>query len=125
MRKFQTRNWGRRIIYSKWAVAVLIVLVLLLLRSVILTWQRERLAGDGLTEVREQVAALEVRKEQLAADLALLETERGVEERIRRQFAVAKEGEKVMTVVLPDRPADSAAPSAILPWWQPLLDLFD
>lgn len=93
-------------------------------RSVYLIWHRERVANTERQAILEQIVAMESRRAQLTSDLALLQTDRGVEERIRQQFSVAKAGEQVVSVVLP--PASTSTPTkSALPWWQPLLDLLE
>ena len=114
----------RRLLYTKPAILLLLLLVIWLGRSVYLIWNRERVADTERQAILGQIEAMESRRTQLTTDLALLQTDRGVEERIRKQFAVAKPGEQVVSVVLPPA-ATSTAPAKSFPWWQPLLDLFN
>ena len=123
MTKFQPRRRFRDLLYTRLAVLVLLILGLGLLRSVYLTWRRERLSDSRRQTVLDQLTALEGRQSQLTADLDLLQTERGVEAKIRQQFSVAKEGEKVLNVILPLATSSTSTESS-LPWWQPIRDLF-
>ncbi len=123
MIKFQPRRRFRDLLYTKLAVVILFIAVLGLSRSVYLTWRRERLADAERRAVLDQLASLGTRQSQLTADLASLQTERGVEERIRQQFSVAREGERVVNVILPPATTSTSTGSG-LPWWQVLGNLF-
>ena len=122
--KSQNRQRWRGLLYTKPAIFLLLLLVIALGRSVYLIWHRERVADNERQAILEQIEAMETRQAQLTTDLTLLQTDRGVEERIRQQFSVAKAGEQVVSVVL--LPASTSTPiKSTLPWWQPLLDLFN
>ena len=124
IKKFQSSRPGRRWIYNRPMAILLAVLLIWLGRAVYLTGSRERLASQERAAVLAQVVALEARRTQLTADLASLQTDRGVEERIRQQYSVARPGEKVFNVVLSATSTATSSPPT-LPWWQPLLDLFN
>ena len=102
----------------------MLILVGMLTRSVYLVWRRERLANQERQAILRQITNLGDSQKRLVADLALLQTDRGIEEKIRRQFSVAKEGEEVINVVLPPATTSTSTPIG-LSWWQPVLDLFE
>ena len=124
IKKNQNRHWFRRLLYSRLAVVLMLILVGMLTRSVYLVWRRERLANQERQAVLRQITNLGDRQKRLVADLALLQTDRGIEEKIRRQFSVAKEGEEVINVVLPPAITSTSTPPSF-PWWQPIIDLFE
>jgi cell division protein FtsB len=98
------------------------VLVLLLAAAAFLfrtgwqTWARSRAVAETRREAEEELARWQVRREELAVDVDWLSTARGQEELIREKFSVAKEGEKVISVIEPPAEAEPGPPSA--PWWQ-------
>lgn len=49
--------------------------------------------------VEAEATALQARKDALEAEVQYLSDERGIEAEMRRQFDVAKEGEKVVVIV--------------------------
>ncbi len=54
--------------------------------------------------VKEKLTSLEKSKEKLNADIAKLNTEGGVEARIREKFGLAKEGEGMILIVEEEKP---------------------
>lgn len=55
--------------------------------------------ADRRAETEASVAALEARREELAEQVRYLESERGIEAELRRQFDVALPGEQVVVIV--------------------------
>ena len=69
-----------------------------------------------------ELAKLTARREALLAEVALLTTDRGVEEVIRESFGVVKAGEKVINLA-GDVPTPIPAPASV-PWWQKIIEWF-
>lgn len=76
--------------------------------------------------VEAQASALETRRAELEEQVRYLESERGIEAEMRRQFDVALDGEQVVIIVdnetpdtafqpLPEMPATSSPPK---PWYR-------
>lgn len=55
--------------------------------------------GERRLELEQEAAALRAQKEELQAEVQYLSNERGIEAELRRQFDVAKDGEKVVVIV--------------------------
>lgn len=122
MREFQGQRQLRRLTASR-PVQIFLVLILILVgQSVIRLYGRERAIALEEQSLRRALASLAARRAELAAEVAALETDRGVEAAIRERFGVVKPGEKVINLV--GAPATSA-PTAVNPsWWQEVVGWF-
>ncbi len=66
------------------------------------TWnvfQKEREARKNLSDERMALGELEFRRDTLTAQLARLETDRGLEEEIRKRFPLVRDGEEVIVLI--------------------------
>ncbi len=123
MRDFQGRRRARRFIFSKIIIAILALLVLFLSKAVWGVYAKNRLASSGRTQAEQEFAELQAQKKELAAKVRWLASERGQEEEIRKNYAVLKPGEKVITIVDDDAtttPARQTAGQA--GWWPAAID---
>ncbi|HPB60402.1 MAG TPA: septum formation initiator family protein [Candidatus Paceibacterota bacterium] len=99
-------------------MAILAVLVLLIfVRAAWKMYQRDALSRDNLKMAEEQLAALKAREADLQTKIKALETPRGIEEEIRANFSVAKEGEKVISLV-EEEATTTATTTEKKPWWR-------
>lgn len=89
-------------------------------------YQKNNLARLRRDEAQMELSKLEEQRDSLSASIASLRTRRGVEEEIRRNFLMVKEGEKVITIV--DDPAIPQAKSETesneRSWWQRFIGLW-
>lgn len=104
----------RKIILSRVGVLVLIVLIFVLIRAVWNVYTKERETRERLSEVRAEHAELSEREAFLETEIERLSTESGVEDEIRRQYGLAREGERVF--VITDR-MDAEATSTKKGFW--------
>ncbi len=124
MKEFQDRPKFRgKFFYGFWSV-VIILLIILLARSVFGSWARYHLVARDRSALLGRVANLEERRQVLQAELDKLGTDRGIEASIRHNFSVVKEGEKVITVVVPDLVSISTDEVVDDNWWQKILEIF-
>ena len=98
MRDFQVKRktnlWQYRV-----GIVVLLVLLIAMGKGVWSLVQKNQIAHQNYNEAENRLAELEKEKKQLAANVAILKTDRGIETEIRKNFSVVKEGEKVITIV--------------------------
>ena len=105
------RLFGRRL--------VLLGLLVLILFSVVGVWgaykkqQESRLLRK---EAEMQLRDLSQRQEQLDADIASLETDRGKEQVLREQYALAARGEGLIVIVDTPPVAPTRATSSLVDW---------
>ena len=118
--KFGKQNKYKQVLYSKVTIVVLLVLVLLLARS---SWERfqiEREMAGRADQTAAELDELRERKSDLEERVKYLEGERGIEEEIRKNFDVAKEGEQIIILMGDTEEAEevSSVPEVSAPWYQ-------
>jgi cell division protein FtsB len=124
MMDIQQKRKFRNIIYSKFTLAFLFLLVLLALHS---TWRvylkkRESIAMKETSSQR--LSELEARNAELDGKIRKLATVSGVEEEIRSKFSVAKDNENMVIIVR----EDAATTTEEVPqrgFWSKFKALFD
>lgn len=99
-------------------LAIISVLVLMLVaRAAWKMYQQDALSRENLRLAQDQLAVLRDRQANLKEKLKMLETPRGIEEEIRANFSVVKEGEKVINLV-EEATATVPTTTAKKSWWQ-------
>jgi len=119
--KFGKQNNYKEYIYSKPVIALLLLVVSLLSMSVYERFGIERDMANRKSVSETELEKLSDRKVQLETRVEYLEGERGIEEEIRKNFDVAKEGEQV--IILTGTEDELVIPSdtddeIISPWYQ-------
>jgi len=99
MREFQEKRKFKKIVYSVWLQIFLGIVLLALVFSAVKVYKKSRLSVKKFQEIKEEMAGLEKRNAELAAEAARLESESGREGEIRKRFDVAKLGEKIIVIV--------------------------
>ena len=99
MREFQEKRKFKKIIYSGWLQIVLGIILLALVFSTVKVYKKSRISAQKSAEIKEEIAKLEKRNAELAAEAARLESESGREGEIRKRFDVAKPGEKILVII--------------------------
>ena len=110
-----------RYLYTKIGIVVLLLIILLLGRSVYERFMIEREMAERLAETEQEMRDIQSRKEELSSKVEYMTGERGVEEEIRKNFDVAREGEQVIILVGEDEsvPANTVVTPEDKPkWWQ-------
>ncbi|MEX1027581.1 MAG: hypothetical protein WD049_06180 [Candidatus Paceibacterota bacterium] len=97
--RLHSRRLLKRIVYSKGAVFVLVVLTAFALKASWGAYQKMSESGQRAAVVREETHELAQEKDVLLEELARLETRRGIEEELRRKYSVTKEGEELVVIV--------------------------
>lgn len=99
MREFQEKRKFKKIIYSVWLQAILGIIFLALVFPTVKVYKKSRISVQKSAEIKEEIAKLEKRNVELAAEAARLESESGKEGEIRKRFDVAKPGEKILVII--------------------------
>ena len=109
---------------NHWQRGILVeVLVLVSFWLLSLIWGligKTHIAVSQANDAKREYVALESRKAQLEASLAVLATARGRDAAIRTDFGVARPGEEVIVVV----PSATTTPEPAVSWWQKFLSWF-
>ena len=103
MINLQERRYRRHILQSPFLAVFLLVITLLLTKSVYSIYKKNQVANINRMESQRKLDLLVEKEKRLQAEIAKLNTTRGIEEELRSKFQVTKEGEEVLVVV--DDPA--------------------
>lgn len=122
MLDFKRKRRIRNIVFSYATIAVLLLLIVLMGRSV---WERftvEREMAARRQEAEQELQALKQRAAALESQVEYLEDERGVEAEIRNRFDVVKEGEQVV-IILDDTEDEELVETEVdikkdVPWYK-------
>ncbi len=101
MLDFQQKKKLRKAMYSKVVLFILSIVALFLGNATWNVYQKYSEARQNEEIVSNEIQKLQERERDLSVDIARLNTERGVEEELRKRFGVAKKGEEVMVIVEP------------------------
>ncbi|MFT5849850.1 MAG: cell division protein FtsB [Patiriisocius sp.] len=117
--QFGKKNNYKAYIYSRPVILVLLIIVVALGVSVFERYTVEREMSDRREHSEAELDRLDDRKVQLENRVEYLEGERGIEEEIRKNFDVAREGEQVIILVGEDEQEIQIVSAAIpeAPWY--------
>ncbi len=110
MLEFQAKKRVRRIFFSKGAVALLILVVLLMARATWNVFKKEQASAANAAEAARELSKMQSRENVLTSEISRLSTDEGVEEEIRSKYSVIKPGENMIVIVDPQ--ATSTPPAA-------------
>ena len=79
-------------------------------------YNKERESAELRAQVERERADLIARQALLESDLNSLKTDRGIEEALREQYALAESGERLIVIVDPQGPASVEATSTVREW---------
>ena len=81
-------------------------------------YQKERESSALRAQVESEYAELRERETQLKKDIARLSTDRGMEEALRKQYALAEEGEGLIIIFEPPATEPVHATSSVREWFE-------
>ena len=120
------RNDPVRLFWKRLAILALFGLVVAAAFGVWNSYQKERESAELRDQAQAQLSDLTSRQTQLNSDISKLQTERGTEEILREQYALAAKGENEIVIVDASsaQPVAEATSSAFVqwihrafPWW--------
>jgi len=79
-------------------------------------YKKERESAELRTQVERERADLISRRALLESDLNSLKTDRGIEEALREQYALAERGEQMIVIIDPEVPVPTKATSTVGEW---------
>ena len=124
MREFQERRRVKRLLHSRYAIAALLIVLLVLVRAVWSAYQKYEKSKDISVRIAAEYKALEEREKTLSSSLADLGTDEGKEREIRDKFGAVKDGEKLIVLVDDQAPKNQAAVVTEKGLWQRIKDWF-
>ena len=96
----------------------LIVLIAVAVRGVWDVHQKERESRLMREDAERQLAMIKKREIDLRADIAMLKSDRGLEEVLREEYELAKQGEGVIVIVEPPTSPPVEEPPSTFEWFQ-------
>ena len=118
---YQKRSW-RTVLYSPITLTFLMMIFLYLAYVTYNRYVIEREMSSRQLDAENELKTLEQRRDTLQKKVDYLSNDRGIEAEMRRNFDVAREGEKVV-IILDDEiatnniePLSSITPTTTRPW---------
>ena len=99
MKIFQEKRRFRSRLYSKTALFIILIVVILLAKGVFDVYGRYKESVLMRTETEAKLLELETQRANIAKESAKLLSEAGIDAKIRTKFNVAKPGENVVLIV--------------------------
>lgn len=96
---FQERKKIRKILYSKTSLFILAVFLFVVSNGAWRIYQKAAIARTERDRAAQSLADLQARTTELQTSLARIQSQRGVEEDVRKKYTVARPGEDVVVVV--------------------------
>ncbi|PIW96670.1 hypothetical protein COZ82_03715 [Candidatus Kaiserbacteria bacterium CG_4_8_14_3_um_filter_38_9] len=120
---YQKRSW-RTVLYSPITLTFLMMISLYLAYVTYNRYVIEREMSSRQLDAENELKTLEQRRDTLQKKVDYLSNDRGIEAEMRRNFDVAREGEKVV-IILDDEiatnniePLSSITPTTTRPWYK-------
>lgn len=96
---FKEKRKIKRLLYSKFTILILSVILVFILNGVWGVYKKASVAYMSKNRVQKDLNELKKRQSSLIASIENLKTRRGVESEIRNKFGVVKKGEEVVVIV--------------------------
>ena len=119
MRSYEQRRSPARLLLRRLGLLALLALVGTALGGVWNVYHKERESAGLRAQAESERADLRERETRLKNDIAALKTDRGMEEALREQYALAEKGEQLIVIVEPavSVPAEATS-SPVMRWFQ-------
>lgn len=120
---FNRRKPVRKFLHSPFALFVMLVVLLILLKAVWGVHGKEQTSAAYLNQQKTELDKIKARETELSNSIEYLKTDQGVEAELRSKFRVVKEGESIAVILDNDATTTEPAPQARVPtWWQRIFD---
>lgn len=123
MREFEERRKTRKLLHSRYAIAALFVIVVLVSRGVWSAYDKYRKSSEVAERMRTELSSLKQKESTLSASLSELDTPEGKEREVRDRFGAVKEGERLI-ILLDDEPTSTPVSSDDDGIWDRIKALF-
>jgi len=122
MREFQERRRIKKFLHSRYAIAVLLIILVVMSRAVWGVYQKHQKSEEIVARAQSDLKVLKEREAMLGASIKALETEEGKEREIRDRFGVVREGERLIVLVDDSVKAKQEVVSDPKSWWERFLE---
>jgi cell division protein FtsB len=124
MREFQDRRRTKKLLHSRYAIAILVILIVLVARGVWGIYLKYEKSQAYVEKARADLTTLQNREKTLEKSINALNTEEGKEKELRDRFGLIKEGERMVILVDSDEPVRPSVNVLNDSWWDRFLDTF-
>ena len=111
---YHKRSW-RALVYSPFMVAFLLVLIGCMVTAAYARYQMAVSTADRQRALEDEYRKIQERREEISSKVTYLSNDRGIEAEVRRNFDVAKPGEKVVVILDDDADGGLIEPLPQLP----------
>ena len=109
-----------RLLLKRISLLVLLTVVIFAAGGVWGVYKKERESATLRAQAENERADLLAREARLKEDIGKLHTDRGMEEALREQYALAGQGEDLIVIVEPETPEPQATSTSVIKWFQRL-----
>lgn len=99
MLEFQRKRKTQKFIYSYFSIAILIIVIFLLSKSIFGLYSKAQASIDARKQSEHEYKELSARYDYVKGEIERLRTKEGIEEEVREKFSVVKPGEKLIVLV--------------------------
>jgi len=99
VKDFQAKRNVKRLIYSWWTIAILVIINSLLIRSNLSLWSKVRYTAKNEARAEKEYNDVLARHMVLTADIQRLNSPEGVDLELRRKYQMVKPGEQTVVIV--------------------------
>lgn len=125
MKKFIPKHRWQNVVFSKASVFLLFLLLVFMANATWNRYQKYRESQKYKEELSFELSRLQEREKDLKDDIERLKTERGVEEELRKNFGISKDGERVIIITGDaDKKSDKDEHKEKDTFWAKFLDIF-
>ncbi|RJR14024.1 hypothetical protein C4585_00955 [Candidatus Parcubacteria bacterium] len=111
-----------RLFLRRIGLVALCIIVFIAASGVYKVYQKEKESRESRVQAENEYAELQKRETRLKEDLAMLQTDRGMEEALRQQYELAESGENLIVIVEPPTiPSTEATSSPLQKWFEGFL----
>lgn len=99
MREFQEKRRFKKLLYSRYVIAVLFIFCILLVRAVWGVYDKYEKSREISDKTKTDFSAMFARREFLTREIADLNTDLGRESEIRERFGAVRGGERLVVLI--------------------------
>ncbi len=129
MKVFERKRKLRKSIYSRPSIILLFLVTVFLATGLPGWYEKYSESAENRAQAERALAKLSEREIRLTEEIKALQTERGIEEEIRKKYGYAKEGEREIIVIDDTVPSDNAPefeePNIFQRLWTSVVSIFE
>jgi len=99
MREFEKRKLLRKYLYSRFSIALLIIIILLLARGAWKAYDKSSTTRASASVIINELDEIKKDEKLLKEQIESLETEDGIDAEIRKKFKAVKPGEEMSVII--------------------------